>query len=113
MPDPLQIPEPVPGHHRVLLVPLVYIRYRRTLHRVRTVPQLPMPRLFNAPLALIKQLQPVTQVIMEIPVIHLVKLVVLIPLQILEPVLGQQRVIIVLLGSIRWMLQCHVRTVPP
>ena len=112
-PDQLQILEPMPGQQRVLRVPLAYIHYRRALLHARPAPLLPTPLLSNAPLVPIKQLQPVTQVIMDILVMHLVKLVVLIPLQILEPLLGQQRVIIVLLGSIRWMLQCHVRTVPP
>jgi hypothetical protein len=43
------------------------------MHLVKPVPPLPTPPLFNAPLKPIKQSQPATQDIMEIPVTHLVK----------------------------------------
>jgi hypothetical protein len=100
---------------------------------VKHVPPLPTPPLSNVPLVPIKQLQPVTQDIMEIPVILLVKCVLPVlprileqilgqrhvrhvtpdPLQILEPVLGQQRVLLVLLAYIRrHRALLHVRPVP-
>ena len=69
--------------------------------------------LSNAPLVSIKTLQRVMLDIMVFLVMHFVKRVLPVSLQILEQVLEQHRVIIVLLGSIRWMLQCRVRTVPP
>ena len=101
VPGPLQILEPALGHLRVRFVPRVCIRHHRTCLRVQTVPPLLMLPLFNAPPAPIKPLQPVTPDIMENLVMFFVKYVVPVPLQIPEPALGQQRVIIVLLGNIR------------
>jgi hypothetical protein len=72
-----------------------------------------MPPLSNAPLVPIKTLQRVMLDITGLPVMHIVKHVLPVFLQILEVLLGQHRVIIVLLGSIRWMLLNHVRPVPP
>jgi hypothetical protein len=95
VPVPLQILEPVMGQKRVPFVLLVFIRYLPTLHHVRPVPPLPTPPLSNAPLVPIKTLQHVTQDIMDLLVIHLVKHVGLVLLQILEQVLGQQRVLFV------------------
>jgi hypothetical protein len=40
--DPLQIPEPMPGQKRVLLVPLVCIHYRQTFLRVLRVMPVPL-----------------------------------------------------------------------
>ena len=90
--DPLQIPGQVLGHQRVILVPLACIHHHRTCLRVQTVPPLLTLPLFNAPLNPIKPLQPVTPDIMENLVMRFVKHVVPVPLQILEPALGQQRV---------------------
>jgi hypothetical protein len=59
------------------------------------------PPLSNAPLIPIKKLQPVTQGITGLPVLHIVKRVVLVPLQIVEQILGQQRVLHVPPVSIR------------
>jgi hypothetical protein len=56
--------------------------------------------LFNAPLVSIKTLQRVMLDIMVFLVMHFVKRVLPVSLQILEQVLEQHRVIIVLLGSI-------------
>jgi hypothetical protein len=64
---------------------------------------LPTPPLFNAPLVLIKQLHPVMQDIMDLLVIHLVKRVVPVSLQILEQVPGQQRVLLVPLVRIPYL----------
>ena len=65
---PLQIPEQVSVQPRVLLVPRVCIRYRRTLPYVRRVPPLPTPPLSNAPLLPTKKLPPVMLDITERPV---------------------------------------------
>ena len=69
--------------------------------RVRLVPPLPTPPLSSAPLVLINQLQPVMLDIMGLLVMPLAKHVLPVPLQIQEPVLGQPRVLLVLLVSIR------------
>ena len=49
------------------------------MHLVKHVPPLPTPPLSNAPLVPIKQLQPVMQVILGLPVMHLVKHVLMSP----------------------------------
>ena len=88
---------------RLPIVLAVHFKFQRTfvqMQGVRPVPPLPTPPLSNAPLVPIKQLQPVTQDIMEIPVMHLVKRVVPVPLQILEQVPEQQRVLLVPLARI-------------
>ena len=114
LPVPKQIPEQILGQQRVLLVPLVCILYLRTLLHVRSVPPLPTPPLSNAPLLPIKKSHSVTQDIMEILVIHLVKRVLPVPLQILEQVLGQQRVLLVPLARIPYLRTLlHVRSVTP
>ena len=68
VPDLLQTLEQVPGQQHVLLAPLARIHYLLTLRRVRTVPPLPTPPLFNAPLVPIKQLKPVMLGITDCPV---------------------------------------------
>ena len=85
----------MPRHPIVLAVRFKFQRAFVQMQGVRPVPPLPTPPLSNAPLVPIKQLQPVTQDIMEISVMHLVKHVRLGPLQILEQVPGQQRVLLV------------------
>ena len=114
VPVPLQILEHILGHQRVLLVPLVRIHYLPPLRRVRPVLPLPTLPLFNAPLVPIKKLPRAMQDIMEILVTHRVNHVLpesgvrlllqrplnvtrvaLVPLQILEQVLGHQRVLVV------------------
>jgi hypothetical protein len=73
----------------------------------KRVPPLPTLR-SNAPLLLIKQLLPVTQGIMDIPVMLLAKPVLPDPLRILGPVSGQPRVLPVQLVPIHHlpMLRC-------
>jgi hypothetical protein len=76
---PLRILGQVPGQPRVLLVPLVRIRYLPTLLRVRPVPPFHTPPLSNAPLVPIKKLPLVTQDITELLVMPLVLRVLLVP----------------------------------
>jgi hypothetical protein len=79
LPVPLRILGQVPGQPRVLLVPLVRIRYLPTLLRVRPVPPFHTPPLSNAPLVPIKKLPLVTQDITELLVMPLVLRVLLVP----------------------------------
>ena len=102
-PAPLQILEPLPGQQLVLLASLGCIRCLPTLRRVRPVPPFPTPPLSNAPLHPIKKLQPVMPGIMELLVMLLVKHVLPVPLQILEPVPGQQLVLLAPLARIHYL----------
>jgi hypothetical protein len=86
---PPPILEQILEQQLVHVVCLAYIHYFPTLRRVRPVPPLPTPPLSNAPLLSTKKLQPVTQDIMETRVIHRVKGVMPVPLQILEQRLGR------------------------
>ena len=114
MPVPLQTLAQVLEQPRVLLVPMVRIHYLPTLRHVRPVPILPTPPLSNAPLVPIKQLPPVTQGIMGMLVMLLVKHVLPVPLRILEQVPGQPRVLVVLVARIHYLPTLrHVRLVPP
>ena len=100
LPISLQILEQVLGQQPVLVVPLVCTPYRRTSVRVRIVPALPTPPLSNAPLVRTKPLPPVMPGTMEILVMPLAKRAMPVPLQILEQVLGQPRVLLVVLEII-------------
>jgi len=127
--DPLQIPEPVLGQQHVLLVPLVCIRCRQTLLLVKRavlantktnpgkmnanhVVLVPLPILEQVPGQQHVLLAPPTRIHYRRTLLH-VRPALPVLLQILEVLLGQHRVIIVLLGSIRWMIQSHVKPVRP
>ena len=93
-------------------MPLVRIHYLPTLRHVRPVRPLPMPPLSNAPLVRMKKSLPVMPGILEILVMPLAKAVVLVPLQILEQVPGQPRVLLVPLVRIHYLPTLrHVRPV--
>ena len=112
MPCPSPILERRQGLHIVLVVTLVCIRCLRTFLRVRRVHPFVTPPLSNAPLVRIKKSLPVMPGILEILVMPLAKAVVLVPLQILEQVPGQPRVLLVPLVHIHYLPTLrHVRPV--
>jgi hypothetical protein len=86
--------------------------FKATAQSVKPVRPLPMPPLSNAPLVRMKKLLPVMPDILEILVMPLAKAVVLVPLQILEQVPGQPRVLLVPLVRIHYLPTLrHVRPV--
>ena len=92
----------------VLLEPMLLVQ-----QRVRPVRPLPTPLLSNAPLVLIKKLPPVMLDILGLPVMLFVKHVLPVPLRILEPVPGQQRVLLVRVVRIHYRQTLrNVRLVP-
>ena len=100
MPVPLQIRALVLVQRRVLLVPRVCIRCRRTLPHVRRVPALPTLPLSNATLLRTKQLSPVMPDIMGLLAMPLAKRAMPVTLQIRALVLVQPRVLLVVLEII-------------
>jgi hypothetical protein len=97
---------------RVMRVLLLHMPFKATAQCVKPVRPLPMPPLSNAPLVRMKKLLPVMQDIMDLPVMSRVNCVNLVPLQILEQVPGQPRVLLVTLVHIHYLPTLrHVRPV--